>query len=229
MIQLDPHIHTVYSGDATGTPEKILKQAIKLKLDAIAITDHNTMKGSIITRKLAKDYDDIKRYGKRVEGFVHIFGLPEGIKIDLDKLFKGGFSTGHGYLREPNDIMSYGGGNVSPFNTVMNLKYFVSEDVENKEDLSFDEAVYGTKKDIKIDVEENCDECHGKGGFDSKTCSECHGSGTVTSEQRTMFGSFLTKTTCPYCHGKGTTYERKCNECHGSGRPDLPVLHRVLR
>ncbi len=35
----------------------------------------------------AKDYDDIKRYGKRVEGFVHIFGLPEGIKIDLDKLF----------------------------------------------------------------------------------------------------------------------------------------------
>lgn len=59
MIQLDPHIHTVYSGDATGTPEKILKQAIKLKLDAIAITDHNTMKGSIITRKLAKDYDDI--------------------------------------------------------------------------------------------------------------------------------------------------------------------------
>ena len=34
-----------------------------------------------------------------------------------------------------NDIMSYGGGNVSPFNTVMNLKYFVSEDIENKEDL----------------------------------------------------------------------------------------------
>lgn len=29
-------------------------------------------------------------------------------QIDLDKLFKGGFSTGHGYLREPNDIRSYG-------------------------------------------------------------------------------------------------------------------------
>ena len=26
---------------------------------------------------------------------------------DLDKLFKNGFSTGHGHLREPNDIMSY--------------------------------------------------------------------------------------------------------------------------
>ena len=28
-------------------------------------------------------------------------------QIDIQKLFKGGFSTGHGYLREPNDIQSY--------------------------------------------------------------------------------------------------------------------------
>ena len=28
-------------------------------------------------------------------------------QIDLNKLFKNGFSTGHGYLREPQDIMSY--------------------------------------------------------------------------------------------------------------------------
>ncbi|HIQ80131.1 MAG TPA: anaerobic ribonucleoside triphosphate reductase [Candidatus Scatavimonas merdigallinarum] len=28
-------------------------------------------------------------------------------QIDIDKLFTGGFSTGHGFLREPNDIASY--------------------------------------------------------------------------------------------------------------------------
>ncbi len=28
-------------------------------------------------------------------------------QIDIDNLFKGGFSTGHGFLREPNDIHSY--------------------------------------------------------------------------------------------------------------------------
>ena len=28
-------------------------------------------------------------------------------QIDFQKLFKGGFSTGHGFLREPNDIQSY--------------------------------------------------------------------------------------------------------------------------
>jgi len=34
-------------------------------------------------------------------------GTTTCLQIDLNKLFKGGFSTGHGYLREPNDIMSY--------------------------------------------------------------------------------------------------------------------------
>ena len=40
--------------------------------------------------------------------------------------------------------------------------------------IDFEEAVYGTKKDVKIDVEENCSKCDGAGGFDSKTCQECH-------------------------------------------------------
>ena len=84
--------------------------------------------------------------------------------------------------------------------------------------IDFEEAVYGTKKDIKVDVEEACSECEGKGGFNSKTCSECHGSGTITTEQRTMFGSFLSKTTCPYCKGSGTTFEKTCSECHGQGK-----------
>lgn len=84
--------------------------------------------------------------------------------------------------------------------------------------IDFEEAVYGTKKDVKIEVEENCSKCDGAGGFDSKTCQECHGSGTVTQEQRTIFGSFLSKTTCPYCHGSGTTFEKTCDECHGRGK-----------
>ena len=91
-------------------------------------------------------------------------------------------------------------------------------DILHRMTIDFEEAAYGTEKDIKITVEETCDECHGKGGFDSKTCTECHGSGSITSEQRTIFGSFLSKTTCPYCHGSGTTYDRICNECHGKGK-----------
>jgi molecular chaperone DnaJ len=83
--------------------------------------------------------------------------------------------------------------------------------------ISFEEAIYGCKKDINLEVEDSCPECNGVGGFNPTTCSECRGSGTVTSEQRTLFGSFLTKTTCPKCKGTGTRFEKTCFKCHGDG------------
>ena len=83
--------------------------------------------------------------------------------------------------------------------------------------LSFEEAIYGCEKEINVDVDEECNECHGKGGMGEETCSHCHGSGTVTTEQRTLFGSFMTKTTCPHCEGKGRTYKDKCSKCRGKG------------
>ncbi|MBQ7105461.1 MAG: molecular chaperone DnaJ [Bacilli bacterium] len=83
--------------------------------------------------------------------------------------------------------------------------------------LDFEEAVFGCEKQIKVNVSEKCDECKGEGGFDSETCSTCHGSGTVTQQQRSLFGSFMTRTTCPDCNGEGKTYKKKCNHCHGRG------------
>ena len=85
-------------------------------------------------------------------------------------------------------------------------------------DLTFEEAAFGCKKDITVDTMSECDECHGKGGHGEKSCSECHGSGTITSEQHTLFGSFMTRTTCPTCGGKGKTYESKCSNCRGTGK-----------
>ena len=47
------------------------------------------------------------------EGDIHIHDMDfltlttTCCQIDIEKLFKGGFSTGHGHLREPNDIQSY--------------------------------------------------------------------------------------------------------------------------
>ena len=90
-------------------------------------------------------------------------------------------------------------------------------DVLYRMTIDFEDAVYGTKKDIKLDVTDTCPDCDGKGGFNEETCPTCRGSGTITSEQRTMFGSFLTKTTCSACHGTGTTFQKKCNTCHGNG------------
>lgn len=85
-------------------------------------------------------------------------------------------------------------------------------------DVTFMEAALGTKKDIEITTTETCSECKGKGGFGEHSCDECHGSGSITKQQSTMFGSFLTKTTCPSCNGEGVTYDKVCRECKGKGR-----------
>lgn len=85
-------------------------------------------------------------------------------------------------------------------------------------ELTFEEAAFGTKKTINIDVMENCSDCNGHGGYGEQACSTCHGSGFVTSEQRTLFGSFMTKTSCPKCDGKGKTYEKTCSTCRGTGK-----------
>ncbi len=85
-------------------------------------------------------------------------------------------------------------------------------------DLTFEEAVFGCKKELNLDVYEECEECHGKGGKGEKTCPTCRGNGTITREQSTILGSFMTRTTCPDCKGKGKTYESNCSKCRGTGK-----------
>lgn len=91
-------------------------------------------------------------------------------------------------------------------------------DVLMRMDVTFDEAIHGCEKQFNVEVVEDCSECDGEGGFDSKTCSTCHGSGTVTTQQQTILGSFMSKTTCPDCGGKGKTFKRECSECRGKGK-----------
>lgn len=84
-------------------------------------------------------------------------------------------------------------------------------------DLTFEEAVFGCKKTITLDTMEACSDCNGKGGHGEQTCPTCHGNGTITSEQHTIFGSFMSRTTCPKCKGEGRTYESTCKTCRGTG------------
>ena len=112
------------------------------------------------------------------------------------------------------------GGGFSPFGGGRSRKNQPTRgsDILMRMDLDFDEAIYGCEKKFSLDVVEDCDECHGKGGFDREECSACHGTGTITSEQRTILGSFMSKTTCSACGGRGYTFKRKCSECNGKGQ-----------
>ena len=91
-------------------------------------------------------------------------------------------------------------------------------DILMRMNLTFEEAVYGCEKKFNLDVVEDCSECHGHGGFDREECSTCHGRGTITTQQQTILGSFMSTTTCPDCKGQGHTYKRKCSECRGKGK-----------
>ena len=120
--------------------------------------------------------------------------------IDLDDILGNVFGGGFGYSRGRGKRKTRG------------------SDLLREVRLTFEEAAFGCEKDLKIDINEKCPDCDGEGGFDKETCSSCHGTGTVTSEQRTLFGTFMTKTTCSTCGGEGYTFKRKCSKCHGDGR-----------
>ena len=57
MMKLDLHIHSQYSEDGIGTPDEIIKALKKKGLNGMAITDHNSVKGSLKALKIApKDF-----------------------------------------------------------------------------------------------------------------------------------------------------------------------------
>jgi len=57
MLKLDLHIHSEYSGDGIGSPTEIIKHLQKRGLQGMAITDHNTVEGSLKALKVApKDF-----------------------------------------------------------------------------------------------------------------------------------------------------------------------------
>ena len=116
----------------------------------------------------------------------------------------------------------FGGGFASSFGFGNNRKQSnrarAGEDSLIRMTLTFEEAVFGCKKDLKVDVTEECPDCHGKGGHGEKKCSTCNGSGFETVNQRTLFGVFQSRTTCHTCNGSGVTFDSKCSKCRGKGR-----------
>ena len=69
------------------------------------------------------------------------------------------------------------------------------DDILMRIKVTFEEAVYGCKKDIKVNVTENCEECKGNGGFGETVCKTCNGRGVIRDEQRTLFGVMQTQKT----------------------------------
>jgi molecular chaperone DnaJ len=86
-------------------------------------------------------------------------------------------------------------------------------------EITFEEAVRGTEKEISLTKLETCDVCRGAGaepGSSRKNCPTCHGRGQVISSR----GIFSIAQTCPRCKGGGQIIEKPCKACGGEGRKE---------
>jgi hypothetical protein len=136
MIKIDLHIHSKYSYDCFLEPKIIIKIAKKRNLDGVAITDHNSLKGSTEVKKIAKDFLIVSGVEiKTLLGEILAYGIQEEIKPEqnifetIDKIHEQG---GIAIAPHPFDLFrKYSGKNivkgidgVEVFNSRCTLNYF---------------------------------------------------------------------------------------------------------
>lgn len=92
--------------------------------------------------------------------------------------------------------------------------------IEAQIEISLEDVYFGVEKTIKINREEKCKTCDGKGAKSSndiKNCNVCNGSGVETVLQRSILGTIRTQRVCSKCHGKGKEIKNPCSTCSGKG------------
>jgi len=143
------------------------------------------------------------RYG--VEGLNGMGGIPNYADIDLSDILEGLFGFG------------FGGGGSSRRSRNAPRR---GADLSTVLQLTFEEAIFGTDKEIEITRDETCSACHGSGsepGSGPTRCTTCNGQGEVRTVRQSIFGSMVQVVTCPSCSGKGEVISNPCKTCRGRG------------
>lgn len=127
----------------------------------------------------------------------------------------GGFGGGAGF--DFGDIFSsiFGGGGGRSRSNVID-----GDDISVRVTITFEESVFGCKKEISFARIEACDECGGSGaakGTKPETCQTCKGTGSVRVQQNMGFGFMETQRACGNCRGTGKIVKTPCKNCNGKG------------
>ena len=86
--------------------------------------------------------------------------------------------------------------------------------------ITFEEAVFGCKKELEVILKDPCTTCGGTGakpGTSPETCPKCGGKGQVVYTSQSFFGTVQNVQTCPNCGGSGKVIREKCTSCSGTG------------
>jgi len=149
-------------------------------------------------------------------------GIP-GIDELLRSIF-GGFSPFGGF-----DDFGFGGFGSRSRSRTTTPRREVGQDLEDHIEITFEEAMFGVKKDIPIERYTPCDDCEGTGAEDSnsiKNCPECKGTGRIRKMSQSGFGTIIRETGCDRCNGTGTVIEKVCKTCGGKKVvPETKTIH----
>lgn len=98
-------------------------------------------------------------------------------------------------------------------------------DLRYRMTLSFEEAVFGTTKEIEFSKLTQCPRCGGsrsEPGTQPSRCPTCGGSGEVRRTQSSFLGQFVSVSPCDRCQGTGQVVTSPCTECRGQGQVRAP-------
>lgn len=84
--------------------------------------------------------------------------------------------------------------------------------------ISFEEAVFGTAKEVVIQKRDLCHTCTGSGlepGSEPETCPKCNGTGELRRVHQSIFGQMVNVSMCDRCNGEGKYIANPCHTCQG--------------
>lgn len=128
----------------------------------------------------------------------------------------GGFTTdfgGFGFGDIFDDLFGFGG-----VRTAARRAPQKGADLRYDLTLTFEEATFGTEKEIEVTKLDTCLVCRGTGadpGTEPIRCPQCNGTGEVRRVRQSVFGSFVNVSTCGRCGGEGEVVSTPCSECRG--------------
>lgn len=129
----------------------------------------------------------------------------------------GGFDGAGGFGGFEDIFSSFFGGGAAQRNPNAPRQ---GDDLQYRVQLKFEEAIFGTEKEVTYNREATCHSCGGSGakpGTSPVTCHKCHGQGVITVDTQTPLGTMRRQVTCDVCHGTGKEIKDPCPTCHGTG------------
>ncbi len=103
-------------------------------------------------------------------------------------------------------------------------------DIEARIQLSLNEVITGTERELSFQRLTACESCSGtgaEGGETPKTCPQCQGQGVVNRIQNTFLGQVRTQVSCNQCSGTGQIIEHPCKACRGRKQVMTPVSVKI--